>query len=150
MCFGFMWIMPPSSTILFPGVCLLKHFVNQVLHLSVMKMIFGLLQGARPGAFPDDNSQKRGTGIFFFFVCVLKMKLEIMPNHKFICWCPFIFVIILHGPYPDAGRDNDWPCPKCGNINFSFRTVCNMRKCGTPRPGSQVWATSYFYFISRG
>ncbi|KAF2286485.1 hypothetical protein GH714_017293 [Hevea brasiliensis] len=37
----------------------------------------------------------------------------------------------------DATRDNDWTCPKCGNVNFSFRTVCNMRKCNTPKPGSQ-------------
>lgn len=37
----------------------------------------------------------------------------------------------------DNTRDNDWACPKCGNINFSFRTVCNMRKCNTPKPGSQ-------------
>lgn len=39
---------------------------------------------------------------------------------------------------PDATRDNDWACPKCGNVNFSFRTVCNMRKCNTPKPGSQA------------
>ncbi|KAH1226907.1 RanBP2-type zinc finger protein [Glycine max] len=38
----------------------------------------------------------------------------------------------------DATRDNDWTCPKCGNVNFSFRTVCNMRKCNTPKPGSQA------------
>ncbi|KAL4346711.1 hypothetical protein GQ457_17G000770 [Hibiscus cannabinus] len=38
----------------------------------------------------------------------------------------------------DATRDNDWTCPKCGNINFSFRTVCNMRKCNTPKPGPQA------------
>ncbi|EYU33444.1 hypothetical protein ABFS82_11G072100 [Erythranthe guttata] len=38
----------------------------------------------------------------------------------------------------DGTRDNDWSCPKCGNMNFSFRTVCNMRKCNTPKPGSQV------------
>ncbi|KAI3467715.1 hypothetical protein Pfo_024378 [Paulownia fortunei] len=37
----------------------------------------------------------------------------------------------------DGTRDNDWSCPKCGNVNFSFRTVCNMRKCNTPKPGSQ-------------
>ncbi|RYR11532.1 hypothetical protein Ahy_B04g069052 isoform A [Arachis hypogaea] len=37
----------------------------------------------------------------------------------------------------DATRDNDWTCPKCGNVNFSFRPVCNMRKCNTPKPGSQ-------------
>ncbi|KAJ6393153.1 hypothetical protein OIU77_022603 [Salix suchowensis] len=55
--------------------------------------------GPRPGFFPDDISQKKGS---------------------------------------DASGDNDWACPKCGNINFSFRTVCNMRKCNTPKPGSQV------------
>ncbi|XWS63870.1 hypothetical protein CRYUN_Cryun06bG0138800 [Craigia yunnanensis] len=38
----------------------------------------------------------------------------------------------------DATRDNDWTCPKCGNINFSFRTVCNMRKCNTPKPEYQA------------
>ncbi|GMP82332.1 hypothetical protein CsSME_00036687 [Camellia sinensis var. sinensis] len=38
----------------------------------------------------------------------------------------------------DGTRDNDWTCPKCGNVNFSFRTVCNMRKCNTPKPASQV------------
>ncbi|XP_076959311.1 ranBP2-type zinc finger protein At1g67325-like [Bidens hawaiensis] len=34
----------------------------------------------------------------------------------------------------DGARENDWECPKCGNVNFSFRTVCNMRKCSTPKP----------------
>ncbi|XP_021745087.1 ranBP2-type zinc finger protein At1g67325-like isoform X2 [Chenopodium quinoa] len=38
----------------------------------------------------------------------------------------------------DGTRDNDWTCPKCGNVNFSFRTVCNMRKCNTPKPGAQA------------
>uniref|UniRef100_A0A1D1Y8U1 RanBP2-type zinc finger protein At1g67325 n=2 Tax=Anthurium amnicola TaxID=1678845 RepID=A0A1D1Y8U1_9ARAE len=38
----------------------------------------------------------------------------------------------------DAGRESDWICPNCGNNNFSFRTVCNMRKCNTPRPGTQA------------
>ena len=28
---------------------------------------------------------------------------------------------------------NDWECPSCGNINFSFRTECNQ--CGKPKPG---------------
>lgn len=44
----------------------------------------------------------------------------------------------------DGTRDNDWKCPKCGNVNFSFRTVCNMRKCNTPKPGSQVWLAVMF------
>ncbi|CAI9299894.1 unnamed protein product [Lactuca saligna] len=38
----------------------------------------------------------------------------------------------------DGKSDNDWVCPDCGNVNFSFRTVCNMRKCSTPKPGSQA------------
>ncbi|KAK1317218.1 RanBP2-type zinc finger protein [Acorus calamus] len=42
-----------------------------------------------------------------------------------------------NSPKKSAGRDNDWTCPNCGNVNFSFRTVCNMRKCNTPRPGGQ-------------
>ncbi|GAB2297691.1 hypothetical protein Dimus_031778 [Dionaea muscipula] len=40
-------------------------------------------------------------------------------------------------PKKDVTRDNDWTCPNCGNVNFSFRTVCNMRKCNTPKPGTQ-------------
>ncbi|KAK7256413.1 hypothetical protein RIF29_29859 [Crotalaria pallida] len=31
-------------------------------------------------------------------------------------------------------KDGDWTCPSCGNLNFSFRTVCNRGTCGTPRP----------------
>ncbi|KAG9449380.1 hypothetical protein H6P81_009345 [Aristolochia fimbriata] len=38
----------------------------------------------------------------------------------------------------DSARDSDWTCPNCGNVNFSFRTVCNMRKCNTPKPGTQI------------
>ncbi|KAL8249958.1 hypothetical protein R6Q59_006826 [Mikania micrantha] len=38
----------------------------------------------------------------------------------------------------DGSRENDWDCPKCGNVNFSFRTVCNMRKCNTPKSLSQA------------
>ncbi|XP_017417641.1 ranBP2-type zinc finger protein At1g67325 isoform X2 [Vigna angularis] len=35
----------------------------------------------------------------------------------------------------DASRkDGDWTCPNCGNLNFSFRTVCNQGRCGAPRP----------------
>uniref|UniRef100_A0A7N2LF47 RanBP2-type domain-containing protein n=1 Tax=Quercus lobata TaxID=97700 RepID=A0A7N2LF47_QUELO len=35
----------------------------------------------------------------------------------------------------DASRnDGDWTCPKCGNVNFGFRVVCNRGKCGAPRP----------------
>lgn len=35
--------------------------------------------------------------------------------------------------------EGDWTCPKCGNTNFAFRTICNMRKCNTPKPAAQVF-----------
>jgi len=28
---------------------------------------------------------------------------------------------------------DQWTCPKCGNLNYGSRLVCNMRKCGAPR-----------------
>lgn len=35
-------------------------------------------------------------------------------------------------------RDNgdNWLCPECGNSNFPNRVVCNMKKCGAPKPDS--------------
>lgn len=44
------------------------------------------------------------------------------------------------------GCDNDWTCPNCGNQNFAFRNVCNMRKCGTPKPESQVKVAYFIYY----
>jgi len=38
-------------------------------------------------------------------------------------------------PRTGGVRDGDWICPACGNNNFADRMVCNMRKCGAPRPG---------------
>ena len=29
-------------------------------------------------------------------------------------------------------RKGDWLCPKCNNINFSFRTICNI--CNITKP----------------
>ncbi|MBI98856.1 MAG: hypothetical protein CMB71_01605 [Euryarchaeota archaeon] len=36
-------------------------------------------------------------------------------------------------PQQERHGRNDWECPSCGNINFSFRTECNS--CGKPKPG---------------
>eukprot|EP00256_Glycine_max_P051764 XP_014617855.1 ranBP2-type zinc finger protein At1g67325 isoform X2 [Glycine max] len=35
-------------------------------------------------------------------------------------------------------KDGDWTCPNCGNLNFSFRTVCNQGHCGAPRPSLTI------------
>jgi len=32
----------------------------------------------------------------------------------------------------------EWACPKCGNLNFPGRLVCNMRRCQTPKPGAHM------------
>ncbi|MCL7033648.1 hypothetical protein MKW94_007205 [Papaver nudicaule] len=37
---------------------------------------------------------------------------------------------------PDGLSEGDWICPECENVNFAFRTTCNMKKCGAPRPSS--------------
>jgi len=44
-------------------------------------------------------------------------------------------------PHDDGGKgggkgreEGDWKCLECGNVNFAFRTTCNMRKCGAPKP----------------
>ena len=52
--------------------------------------------------------------------------------------------------YLDAGPDDreagDWYCMACGNMNFAFRTTCNMRKCGAPKVGlfALVCAAEYY------
>lgn len=45
-----------------------------------------------------------------------------------------IFVCLLYLEYAGGRREDDWICPGCGNVNFSFRTTCNMRNCTQPRP----------------
>lgn len=37
---------------------------------------------------------------------------------------------------PDGLSEGDWICPNCENVNFAFRTTCNMNKCAAPRPNS--------------
>lgn len=66
------------------------------------------------------------------------MKISMLcANNQYICKLMLL----------DGARDNDWKCPKCGNVNFSFREVCNMRKCDTPKPGSQVESSFCFNAI---
>nr|GEW73374.1 hypothetical protein [Tanacetum cinerariifolium] len=38
----------------------------------------------------------------------------------------------------DGMRGYEWKCPTYGNVNFSFRTIFNIRKHNTPKPESQV------------
>ncbi|GJN03991.1 hypothetical protein PR202_ga21496 [Eleusine coracana subsp. coracana] len=39
----------------------------------------------------------------------------------------------------DGGRrEDDWVCPSCGNVNFAFRTTCNMRNCNQSRPAERA------------
>ena len=38
-------------------------------------------------------------------------------------------------PRQERHGQNDWECPACNNINFSFRTECN--RCGKPKPGGR-------------
>ena len=45
-------------------------------------------------------------------------------------WDPSINLFMLIG----GRREDDWTCPSCGNVNFSFRTTCNMRNCTQSRP----------------
>lgn len=44
--------------------------------------------------------------------------------------------------------EGDWTCRDCGNVNFSFRTVCNRSHCGAPRQVvSPVSHLSYCYYF---
>ncbi|KAG6500019.1 hypothetical protein ZIOFF_039833 [Zingiber officinale] len=47
----------------------------------------------------------------------------------------------------DVWRDGDWTCPKCGNVNFSFRTVCNRGSCGTARPSASPSPWSKIIYV---
>ncbi|CAI7856202.1 unnamed protein product [Closterium sp. NIES-53] len=42
-----------------------------------------------------------------------------------------------HPPPPRvqaAAPDGSWACSECGNVNYPFRSHCNRRHCGRPRP----------------
>jgi hypothetical protein len=53
-------------------------------------------------------------------------------------WSLSYFLYEFSSVGPDGLSEGDWTCPKCDNINFSFRTTCNMKKCGAPRPTTPV------------
>ncbi|GJQ96505.1 hypothetical protein Tco_0007644 [Tanacetum coccineum] len=59
-------------------------------------------------------------------------------NGRWDCALFGALVFSLFKPGPDGTHENDWEWPKCENVNYSFRTACNMRKCNTPKPGSKV------------
>lgn len=49
-------------------------------------------------------------------------------------------------------REDDWTCPSCGNVNFSFRTTCNMRNCTQPRPAdhnSVICGLLYYLYLEK-
>lgn len=50
---------------------------------------------------------------------------------------------------PDGLHEGDWICPKCDNVNFAFRTTCNIKKCGAPRPSSvsDFMGIHFFFFL---
>lgn len=40
--------------------------------------------------------------------------------------------------FPNKKSENKcWTCSKCGNINYGHRSICNLRKCGAPRPADR-------------
>jgi hypothetical protein len=40
------------------------------------------------------------------------------------------YVVLIFGDYDLGGRrEDDWNCPRCGNVNSSFRKTCNMSDC---------------------
>ena len=64
------------------------------------------------------------------------LSLAICLTHSFSCLsdstCWPSTVTAGSGDGGSAG--SDWQCASCGNLNYSFRTTCNMRKCGAPKP----------------
>lgn len=68
--------------------------------------------------------------------------------YRFDIWALFLadlsdllWVIICVAPQ----NEGDWTCPQCGNVNFAFRTNCNLRKCNAPKPS---YPTQVHYLTS--
>lgn len=40
--------------------------------------------------------------------------------------------------FSGSRREDDWVCPSCKNVNFAFRTTCNMRNCNQSRPADHT------------
>jgi len=89
--------------------------------------------------FSDTN-----TGTFIIDQTAKKFRSNVGPSPY-----PFTFPhFSYHLPSPMKDRkshpineeDINWICIKCGNDNFAVRKVCNMKKCGAPRPEeTKLW-----------
>lgn len=55
-------------------------------------------------------------------------------HHAFIDISVIPFKSFVLCVSPGGRREDDWTCPSCENVNFSFRTTCNMRNCTQSRP----------------
>ncbi|XP_077238634.1 ranBP2-type zinc finger protein At1g67325-like isoform X2 [Tasmannia lanceolata] len=88
-----------------------------------------------PSPYPSGSMLGAG-GIYGMSPLMDRYGLGLPMGHAAMGAQPGVF--LAENPQKKAtGRDSDWTCPKCGNVNFSFRTVCNMRNCSTPKPGTQ-------------
>ncbi|KAF9616623.1 hypothetical protein IFM89_030792 [Coptis chinensis] len=92
------------------------------LHLSAPSPYSGGMYGVPPPPMMD----RYGLGLAMGHAAAMGARQGVYPNET------------PPKKSADTIRDSDWTCPNCGNVNFSFRTVCNMRKCNTPKPGSQT------------
>lgn len=109
--------------------------------LRSMNVIISLLHLLSKPSKRKRKSKERGT---------VDLYEEGMYQYKFILYLQWVtrsFKPIsdwISGP--DGSYQGDWICPKCENVNFAFRTICNIKKCGAARP-SPV-SVSYKWLIN--
>ncbi|XP_043712187.1 ranBP2-type zinc finger protein At1g67325-like isoform X3 [Telopea speciosissima] len=99
---------------------------------------YGPLHLSGPSPYPSGSMLGTG-GMYSIPPLMDRYGLGLPMGHAPMGTRPGVF--LGENPQKKAAeitRDSDWTCPNCGNVNFSFRTVCNMKKCSTPKPGSQA------------